>query len=218
MGESGTLCVRSLHGQRTIRGLRPMIDFSPVRQKLVTVPDLARSLDKADLAAATIAMTDALLERIEGCVDADVTFEPDDPEANDTFAADDSVVALPWTLGHVIVHATASAEEAAFLAAELARGVEIHGRSRYETPWPTVTTIAECRDRLRESRRMVLATLDVWPDEPHLEVTVDSPNGPPRNAIARFLGGLSHSDSHLAQVAGIVEQARRARSAGSLTI
>ncbi len=188
-----------------------MIDFSPVRQKLITLPDLARPLGKGDLAAATIAMTDALLARIEDCEDADVTFVPDDPEANDTYAADESVVALPWTLGHVIVHATASAEEAAFLAAELARGVEIHGRSRYETPWETVTTIAECRDRLLESRRMILATLDVWPNQPHLEVTVESPNGPPRNAIARFLGGLSHSDSHLAQVSGIVEQAHQAR-------
>jgi hypothetical protein len=44
-------------------------------------------------------------------------------------------LALPWTLGHVIVHITASAEESAFLAAELARGVHRRtGRSRFEVP------------------------------------------------------------------------------------
>ena len=195
-----------------------MIDFSPVRQKLITVADLARTIGKADLAAATDAMTEALLTRIESCSDDDVTFIPDDPEANDTYAADDSVVSLPWTLGHVIVHATASAEEAAFLAAELARGIELHGRSRYEGPWATVTTVEQCRSRLAESRRMVLATLDAWPDEPHLEVTVESSYGPPRNAIARFLGGLSHSDAHLEHVTAIVEQARQARLTGRLPV
>lgn len=47
-------------------------------------------------------------------------------------------VHLAWNLGHVIVHTMASAEESAALAAELARGVEYHGRSRYEVPWETV--------------------------------------------------------------------------------
>jgi DinB superfamily len=195
-----------------------MIDFDPVRQKVMTIPDLARSMTPADLAAAAAAMTDALLERIESGQDQDVVFVPSDPNANDTYAADESIVGLAWTLGHVIVHATASAEEAAFLAAELARGVPIHGRSRYEVPWETVTTVEQCRHRLRESRGMVLATLEVWPDEPHLEVTVESSAGPPRNAIARFLSGLMHSDSHLDQVADIVEQARQARPVGGIRV
>ena len=193
-----------------------MIDFSPIDQKAMTIPELARTLTQAQLAAAATAMTDALLHGIEGCLDEDVTFIPNDPDANDTFAADDSVVGLAWTLGHVIVHATASAEEASFLAAELARGVPILGRSRYEVPWETVTTVEQCRHRLRESHRMVLATLEVWPDVPHLEVTVESASGLLRNAMARFLSGLRHSDSHLDQVAGIVEQARLARLANAL--
>ena len=71
-----------------------------------------------------------------------VTFQPVDPVANDTFAADPADVKLAWTLGHVIVHATASSEESAFLAAEMARGVANHGRSRSETAWETVTTIS----------------------------------------------------------------------------
>ena len=52
--------------------------------------------------------------------------------------------------------------------ADLARGVAFHGRSRSEVPWETVTTIAQCRARLEESRRMRLASLDMWPDQPYL--------------------------------------------------
>jgi hypothetical protein len=186
-----------------------MIDFSGVRDYTQTIQELAAGLTKADLLAATDAMTSDVLARIAGCTDADVTFEPVDPIANDTYAADASEVALSWTLGHVIVHLTASAEEAAFIAAELARGVAREGRSRYETPWPTVTTIDGARSRLEASRRMIHATLAVWPDPPNLTVTVSGTAGP-RNAIARFLGGLSHADSHRDQVSEIVRQSHEA--------
>ena len=110
----------------------------------------------------------------------------------------------------MIVHATASSEEAAFLAAELARGVPVReGRSRYEVPWPTVTTIEQCRVRLEESRRMRRASLDMWPNPPHLANTFKSWSGDQRyNAIVRFVFGLSHDDSHLRQIAEIVRQAR----------
>ena len=185
-----------------------MLDFQAVRDELQTLPELAAPLSRDDLGRASRAMTDAFLQRIEGCADGDVTFQPVDPEAHDAFAADPSEEALPWTLAHVIVHVTASAEEAAFLAAEMARGVAPHGRSRYEVPWQQITTLAGCRQRLQESRRMALASLGIWPDEPHLEVTAEGPRGgPPRNAVARFLAGLMHSDAHLDQVAEIVRQA-----------
>ena len=183
-----------------------MIDFGPVRDKRLELSDLAAGLGRADLAAATMAMTDDILDRIRDCLDDDVTFVPSDPAANDTFAADPSEIELAWTLGHVIVHVTASAEEGAFLAAELARGVGHHGRSRYETPWTTVTTIAACRARLDESRRMILATLETWPDAPHLDVVYEPPTGTPRNAVARFLGGLMHADSHREQISEIARQ------------
>jgi hypothetical protein len=191
-----------------------VLDLSSVRNGSRTVQDLARSLTKADLAAATNSFTADMLARIDGISDADVTFVPVDPAANDEFAAETAEVKLAWTLGHVIVHLTASAEEAAFIAAELARGVVREGRSRYETPWPIVTTAAGVRARLNESRRMMLATLAVWPDEPHLDITIWGPSGP-RNAIARFLGGLSHAESHLEQISEIVRQARAARNGES---
>ena len=117
-----------------------------------------------------------------------------------------------WTLGHAIVHATATAEDTAFLAAELARGIEFHGRSRYEMPWQNMTTIAQCRQRLEESRRMRLASLELWPDEPHLETKrrldfldddVDS--------RAQFLLGLAHDQVHLGQITEIVRQIREKR-------
>ena len=189
-----------------------MLDFAAVRARTLTIQELAAGLAKDDLAAAARAMTDDVLARIEGCDDPDVIFVPIDPNAHDEFAADVAEVGLAWTLGHVIVHVTASAEEAAFIAAELARGVAREGRSRYESPWATVTTIDGCRRRLHESLRMILATLDAWPDEPHLGVTLPGATGP-RNAIARFLSGLSHADSHREQVSEIVRQARTAHAA-----
>ena len=165
-----------------------------------------------DLARLTNEMLDTMLALIADCVDADVTFVPDDPEANDTFADNADAVNLAWTLGHVLVHTTASAEESAFLAAELARGVEWHGRSRYEVPWENVTTIAECRARMAESRQMRLATLKVWPRAPHLENTYEPSPGITHDCISRFVSGLAHDDSHLGQIENIVRQARAARA------
>ena len=114
-----------------------------------------------------------------------------------------------------IVHATASAEESAYLAVELARGVPYRaGRSRYEVPWREVTTIAQCRERLEESRRMRLASLDMWPRLPHLDNSyIVRDDLPPYNAFARFVGGLRHDDAHFEQIDKIVAQARAARRA-----
>ena len=150
-----------------------MLDFTPVREKRTTIAALARPLSRTDLARLTHEMVDTLLGIIEDATDADVVFQPKDPGASDPYASNEALKNVSWTLGHVVVHATASAEEAAFLAAELARGVPDHGRSRHETNWETVTTIAECRARLEESRRMRLASLGVWPDSPHYENQVE---------------------------------------------
>ena len=188
-----------------------MVDFRPVRAGELELGDLGRGFEPPELAAATRAMMAELRSLLAEATDGDVTFVPHDPGAEDTFAVDPAEIGLAWTLAHVIVHLTASAEEAAFLAAELARGVEPHGRSRHETPWPSVTTIDACRQRLAESERMILATLASWPDEPDLEVTFVTPKGLRRNAPARFLGGLMHADEHVGQVASILDQARVSR-------
>ena len=192
-----------------------MLDFTPVRKREKTMAQLGSGLTADDLRRLTNEMVDTMLGMIAESQDADVTRVVEDPEANDTFAANQADVGLSWTLGHVIVHTTASAEESAFLAAELARGVEFHGRSRSEVPWETVTTIKQCRDRLEESRRMRLASLDIWPDQPYLDNSYEPYAGRGSyNAVARFIGGLSHDDAQLSQIQRLVEQTRAARLGG----
>ena len=190
-----------------------MLDFAPLRAKTISLDQLAAGLTVDDLRRLTNEMIDTMLDLIADCTDADVTCVPVDPNAHDAYAAHPDEVNISWTLGHVIVHATASSEESAFIAAELARGVSFHGRSRYEMPWQTVTTIAQCRQRLEESRRMRLASLDLWPDQPHFDVTYEpNPGAGTRNAVTRFVAGLGHDDSHLDQIAEIIRQSKAAQN------
>jgi hypothetical protein len=189
-----------------------MLDFQAVRAGEVTFAELIRDLTRDDLRDLTNEMVDRVLDLTADCVDADVIFEPVDPEAHDPFAATPEEVNLVWNLGHVVVHTTASAEEAAAIAAELARGVEYHGRSRYEVPWEEMRTIGGCRQRLEESRQMRLGSLEMWPQEAHLENEYEAwSDGPMVNAMGRFVLGLMHDESHLGQIEEIVRQAQAAR-------
>ena len=190
-----------------------MLDFAPIRSKAKTMHDSYGHLTPAQLRDLTNEMIDTMLGLIAECDDEDITFVYHDPKAYDHAAANSKEVGLAWTLGHVIVHVTASAEEAAFLAAELARGVQREGRSRYEVYWETVTTVKQCRQRLEESRRMRLASLEMWPDKPHLDNTIELRylRGP-INPVSRFLGGLSHDDAHLGQIKEILRQSREAKA------
>lgn len=193
-----------------------MFDFSPIQNGQLSTKQLVEreNVSPNDLRTLTNEMIDCMLELIADCDDADVTFVPSDPEANDTYASNSDDVDLAWTLGHVIVHTTASSEESAFLAAEIARGVKWRGgRARYEIPWQRVTTIQQCRERLEESRRMRLASLEMWPQPPHVENTYEPRAGLMHNCISRFVAGLVHDDSHLGQIENIVAQARSAREA-----
>lgn len=190
-----------------------MLDFSGIREKTTSLSEIANPLSTNDLAKNTNDMVDTVLGMLAGCEDADVTFQPEDPDASDTFASNPDEAGIAWTLGHVIVHVTAGAEEAAFLAAEMARGVEFHGRSRYETPWESVTTMAQIHQRIEESRRMRLASLGMWPDEPNLEITRDFlPGWELLNAKMQFIVGLMHASSHLDQIREIVRQAKAVRA------
>lgn len=191
-----------------------MLDFTTVREGKESLKEMVerQNISADDLRKLTNEMIDHMLGLIADSQDADVTFVPDDPLANDTFAENADEVNLAWTLGHVIVHTTASSEEAAFLAAEVARGVPFRGgRARYEVPWETVTTIQQCRDRLEESRRMRLASLDMWPQPPHVENTYEPRPGITHSCISRFVAGFSHDDAHIKQIENIAAQARAAR-------
>ena len=191
-----------------------MLDFGPVHRREASSQDLAAGLNHNDLERLTNEMCDLQLASIEDALDEDVVIVPEDSEANDTFAARPEDVGLSWTLGHVVVHTTASSEESAALALVLARGLAVEGRSRYEVPWERARTVAFIRHRIEESRRMRLALLAAWPDEPHLDNFYAPYEGrPPMNALGRFLGGLAHDDSHLAQMRKIMGQALQRRDA-----
>jgi len=195
-----------------VKMTKHVLDLTPVRNKALTLAELTADWTVDDLRRLTNEMVDTMQELIADCTDEDVTFVPEDPNAHDAYAADETEANLAWTLGHVIVHTTATGEETAAIAAELARGVKFHGRSRSELPWQTVTTIAQCRHRLEESRRMRLASLNMWPDHPHLD-NIHKPYDfiGELNAVSYFVFGLSHDDSHLEQIAEIVRQAKAAR-------
>src|SRR6202521_1892423 len=121
-----------------------------MRRHEVSLQQLAAVLSRNDLAKLTEEMCAQQLALIQDTQDEDVVFVPDDPDANDTFAAMAEDVGLSWTLGHVIVHATASSEESAALALTLARGLAVDGRSRFEVPWQGATTVEFLRHRIRE--------------------------------------------------------------------
>lgn len=189
-----------------------MLDFQAVRNKKITLAELCANLTEQDLRSLTDEMINHQLDLIADATDEDVVFVPLDAEARDEFAVDQAELNMAWTLGHVIVHTTASSEENAFLAAELARGVEWHGRSRFEVQWTSVKTIEQVRQRLEESRRMRLATLDIWPDNPHMEVVHQFRDGGDKfDPVMYFVLGLRHDNSHLPQIAEIMRQAKQAR-------
>lgn len=190
-----------------------MLDFSRVRDKEITYAELVADLTVDDLRDLTNEIVDTQLGLIANCTDADVVFEPVDPEAHDSYAADEVDTDLAWNLGHLIVHVTASSEEAAALAAEMARGVERDGRSRREIPWQSMTTVEQCRQRLEESRRMRLASLGMWPNEPYLDNVKMHQRLGKIDAFVRFVRGLSHDQGHLAQIENVIAQAKAARGA-----
>lgn len=188
------------------------IDFSQLDGQSVKMSDLQERYSHADLIHATHTMIDTMLDLIKDIPDSYVTFQPEDPDAYDADAATEAEKYMAWTLAHVIVHATASGEEYAANGATLARGVEVNGRNRYEVDWQTVTTTTQLLQRLEESRRMRLAFLNAWPDEPHLTNfwRKREDKWGALNAIGYTMVGLKHDTDHLGQIAEIVRQAKAA--------
>lgn len=189
------------------------LDFSRVRTRETTLSQLVEDMGVADLEDATRSSLDVVEGLLEGITDADVVFVPSDPDAFDADAADAEDVTLAWSLGHLIVHITASAEESAALASELARGVPFHGRSRWEVPWQGVTTAEQCWQRLADSRRMRLASLQMWPASPPKDIDPDEAVPTWAQARERFVRGLSHEDAHFDQIRRVVAEAKAAREA-----
>jgi hypothetical protein len=178
----------------------------------IALPADGEAVTTVDLYRLTDEVIDGLLRLLRRCKDADVAFSPDDPLADDPGAEEGHEVNTGWTLGHIIAHATATAEESAALAAELARGVPYHGRSRQEVPWREITTVAQCRTRAQECRRLCLASLAMWPDRPDLGNTyIPWEGSSPMGATLRYLLGLHHAVAHFDQVRDVLAQARADR-------
>ncbi len=194
-----------------------MIDFSPVDNKEMQLLEFSKNFSLEDLHKATDESIDTLLDMISDCTDADIVFEPYDPEANDPHAVEGEEH-IGWTLGHLIAHVTASSEEGAAFSSLLARGIPAKERPRYETPWRDMNTKEKCIQRLEESRRMRHAYLDTWPDEPFLDVYRDVSERfievfGNLNAPAAFLFGLKHEIGHYDQIREVKRQAFAAREA-----
>ncbi|MYE28008.1 MAG: DinB family protein [Chloroflexi bacterium] len=196
-----------------------MIDFSPMRDGEVTYLEYAARADISaeDLKTLSDESVDFLLGLLDGLADADIVFDPEDPDADDPFAVEGEEE-IGWNFGHLIAHVTASSEEGAALSSLLARGVPAAERPRYETPWRDIKTVAQVRQRLEESRRMRNAYLETWPDAPLLDVCrVVSERFTAKfgemNAPAAFLFGLSHEVGHYEQIEEVKRQAQAARAA-----
>jgi hypothetical protein len=188
-----------------------MIDFTPVRRKVLTMNEFAASLTVADLRRLTEISVDNTLALLSNADDAVVTFVPTDQGADEPTSGDSATDTQRWTIAHIVVHATASSEEYAVLAAELARGVPYHGPSRSEVPWQTVTTVAQCRARLLESRRMRLASLQLWPESPRLDLGYKiSEDLRWVNAKGIFVWGLAHDENYTRQIRQILVQTQAA--------
>ena len=175
------------------------VDVAAVIEKRRTLIDETAGIGPDDLRSLTVELYDRLEELTAGIDDRAVSFVPADPDG-------DPADGPGWTLGHVVVHLTAGLEEGAAQGCTLARGAEITGRPRYETPWEEVTTAAQVRQRLAESRRMVLAFLDAWPDAPHLGNLHEHPFFGPMDAVSHHAMGINHARGHLAQLAEIRRQ------------
>ena len=188
-----------------------LIDFQPVFNKEKALIDLANEYSHADLGAALNSYVDFTLQIINGVDDEQATYIPADPNADDPHATTEADRHIGWNLVHLVMHVTATAEEAAAFSSILARGIAIGGRLRSERDWREVTTCAEAVARLEECRRMCLAYLATWPDRPDLATVRIMPENLgwlKPNAPVSFLAGLMHWHKHIEQFQQVAEQAR----------
>jgi hypothetical protein len=184
------------------------IDYSAISSGQRKIADLAAEITLADLRAATNAQIDTMAGLVRELSDAQAVFVAADPEAEG---------GVGWNVGHLIAHVTASSEENAAISSILARGIDypFEPRLRSEVDWTTLRTTAACLQRLEESRRIRLAYLDAWPDEPRLDTYRALPEAFAArvgrlNAVGACLLGLVHEAGQLDQLRDIIAQARAA--------
>lgn len=180
-----------------------LVQFETIHNKEQTLGDLAGQCGVSDLRETLNSYVERTVGIIGGLTDQQVILIPYDPAADDPYAASKEERHVGWSLAHVVLHVTASAEEAAAFSSILARGIAIGGRLRHECDWRQITKTAELVSRLEECRRICLAYLSTWPDEPDLETTRVMPENiswMKANAPLCFLFGLMHWHSHMEQL------------------
>src|SRR5579885_3449993 len=178
------------------------IDFAAVLAGTKTLAEETKGLTLADLQAETKELFDGLQSQIANATNQAVVFVPHD-------AAATSGDERGWPVTHIVTHLTAVVEECCAVAAQLARSVELDGQVRlgHETPWESLQTVEQVRARLAESRRIALAFLDAWPDEPNLQATITRfPAFGPMNAISLCVLGIGHGLLHQQQIADTLSQ------------
>src|SRR5258708_37933433 len=120
-----------------------LINFQPIYKKEKTLGDLAGQYNNADLREALNSYVDFTIQIINSVSDEQATYIPPDPDANDPYATSEVEHHVGWSLVHLVMHVTASAEEAAAFSSILARGIAIGGRLRNEQDWRQVAASLE---------------------------------------------------------------------------
>lgn len=190
-----------------------LIDFTSVRGDRARIAEFSEQFTLADLRAWVSRYVNATREIVDSVTDADLFYLPHDPDANDTFATNEDEKFIGWSLAHLVLHVTASAEEGATFTSLLARGIAlaVGTRTRWEKDWKLVTTRAEIEQRLAECERLCLSYLSAVPDNPHLDVFRNMPEKLSHlriNAVGALLFSLMHWDEHLPQFRQVADQAR----------
>ena len=193
------------------------IDFKPVFAGEQQLIDYAAQFSVDDLRNASVDSVNWITGMVAGLRDEEITFAPQDPDADDPFAPEDERE-IGWGMGHLVAHVTASCEEWAAYSSLLARSVPYPAepRLRFEPPWRDIDTTAKALQRLQESLRQRLGYLEAWPDDPNLELRRElSPRFIARfgefNATTCFLFGLQHEVGHYGQFEDVRAQIEAAR-------
>ncbi len=165
-------------------------DFNPLNTYQTAMFDFGQSYSLDDLRAMTQEFVEYLLRLLSEATEEIICFVPDDPDAEQfslplilpTFGGRGTSPITSFTPPHPLMSMQPSRQR--------------------------VTTIEQCRQRLRESLRLRLASLEMWLDTPNLKVGYT----PWRelgwvNAKGIFLWGLAHDELHIKQTAKILKQA-----------
>lgn len=190
-----------------------MIDYTPLYRKEIQYKDLAAGLSRHDLKVEVHRLYDAVKQILLQCEDADIAFVPHDPHADDPYAEKEEHQHIGWTIGHLVAHITASNEESFVFSALLAQGIEQTGRIRTEADWTAIDTVGKAIQRLEESRRIILAYLEAWPDNPKLNTLRPMSERAAAyfgdlNAIGSALTGLAHHNEHIPQIQEVFQQSK----------